>query len=210
MPTYTLGLQFEDKGLKALSQTGQKVTIIKQKPGGAANSTAWITFTPQEENIITWKEKYSVFASTTNIQSGAVITTTSHTNAVGGSEYVFNNSGFFNPGIPGRTLLTNYQIQNRDPNLKVQNTAMVTAGLLQGASINGNRVESPMCATAIMYNQLATFTPIEKIQIFTSSYSNNGIVISSVVGSALTVDYTTNLEAHVQYNDQSNSFVPVG
>lgn len=83
---------------------------------------------------------------------------------------------------------------------------MVTGGLVQGASVNGSTVSAPMCAVGILYNQTAIFTPIETIQIYPSSYSDNGIVISSVAGNALTVAYTTNATASITYNDQNNQF----
>ena len=84
---------------------------------------------------------------------------------------------------------------------------MVTGGLVQGASVNGSTVSAPMCAVGILYNQTALFTPIETVLVYTSSYSDNGIVISSVAGNALTVQYTTNTTASIAYNDQNNQFI---
>ena len=131
MPSYELDITFDNAGLTALAAAGQKVTIVKQSSGG--KPTAWITFTPQAQNTVTWTEQYSVYSSTINAQSGAVIVTSSQTSAIAGSSYSLNTSGFFDPGIPGVVGPTQYQVVNNDPNLVIGTTAMVTSGLLQGA-----------------------------------------------------------------------------
>ncbi|MCJ8507385.1 hypothetical protein MUU53_05590 [Rhizobium lemnae] len=205
MPNYTLNIAFDQAGLQALSQAGQSVTIAKQSAGGL--QTAWITFQPQLNNIVTWTEQYSVYASTTNAQAGAQIITSSQATAIGGSSYNLNTAGYFDPGVPNVVASTQYEINNGDPNLKINNVAMVTGGLVQGATVNGAALSAPICAVGILFNQQAIFTPIETIQIYTSSYSNNGIVISQVAGNALTVTYTTNSTASVAYNDQNNQFI---
>lgn len=205
MPTYELDLTFDQAGLDALSASGQKVTIVKQSSG--AKQTAWITFTPQLANSVTWTEQYSVYSSTTNAQAGAKIITSSEADAIGGSSYTLNTSGYFDPGVSGKVGPTQYQVINGDPDLMIGTTAMVTGGLVQGASVNGTTVSSPMCAAGILFNQTAVFTPIETILVYTSSYSDNGIVISSVSGNALTVTYTTNTKAGIKYNDQNNQFI---
>lgn len=205
MPSYELDITFDNAGLTALAAAGQKVTIVKQSSGG--KPTAWITFTPQAQNTVTWTEQYSVYSSTINAQSGAVIVTSSQTSAIAGSSYSLNTSGFFDPGIPGVVGPTQYQVVNNDPNLVIGTTAMVTSGLLQGATVNGGAVAAPICAVGVLFNQTALFTPIETIMVYTSSYSNNGIVISQVAGNALTVQYTTNTKASILYNDQQNQFI---
>ena len=205
MPTYELDIGFDKAGLDALSASGQSVTIVKQSTGG--KPTAWISFTPQLSNTVTWTETYSVYSSTTNVQSGAVIQTSSTANAIAGSSYTINTSGYFDPGVSGAAGPTQYQIINGDPDLMIGTTAMVTAGLLQGATVNGGAIAAPMCAASVLYNQTALFTPIETIMVYTSSYSDNGIVISQVAGNALTVEYSTNTTAGIAYNDQNNQFI---
>lgn len=205
MPTYELDIAFDKAGLNALSASGQKVTIVKQSSGG--KPTAWISFSPQLANTITWTEQYSVYSSTTNAQAGAQIITSSEATAIGGSSYTLNTSGYFDNGVSGVVGPTQYQIINADPDLMIGQTPMVTGGLVQGASVNGTTVSAPMCAVGILYNQTAMFTPIETILVYTSSYSDNGIVISSVAGNALTVQYTTNDTASITYNDQNNQFI---
>jgi hypothetical protein len=206
MSNYQLNIAFDHAGLAAITQADQSVTIVKQTSAGG-KPVAWISFKPQQQNIITWTEQYAVYCSTTNIQSGAQIVTSSTANAVGGSSYTINSSGDFNSGVSGATDANTYEIINQDPLLMVNGIEMVTAGLVQAATVGGSLITAPMCATPILYNQSGFFTPIETIQVFTSYYSNNGMVISNVAGNALTVQYTTNTTASIKYNDQTNTFI---
>ena len=206
MSNYQLNISFDNQGLQAITQAGQSVTIVKQT-STAGKPVAWISFQPQQANTITWTEQYAVYSSTTNIQSGAQIITSSTANAVGGSSYTVNSSGFFDPGVQGATSTNSYEIINQDPLLMVNGIEMVTAGLVQAAAVNGSSLAAPMCAVPILYNQSGAFTPIETIQVFTSFYANNGMVISSVAGNALTIQYTTNTTASIKYNDQTNTFI---
>jgi len=205
MPTYQLNIKFDVAGLEAMAAAGQSVTMVKQSSGG--KSMAWISFAPQMDNVITWTDQYSVYSSTINAQSGAVIVTTSIANAIGGSSYTLNRAGYFDPGIPNSVGTAQFQIVNNDPNLTIGGIPMVTAGLVQAATINGNSVSAPICAASVLFNQTALFTPFEMITVYTSSYSNNGIIISQVAGNALTVQYTTNQTASITYNDQQNQFI---
>jgi hypothetical protein len=206
MSTYQLNIAFDNAGLAAITQADQKVTIVKQTSTGG-KPVAWISFQPQQQNIITWTEQYAVYCSTTNLQAGAQIVTSSTSNANGGCSYTINSSGFFNPGASGATDTNSYEIINQDPLLMVNGVEMVTAGLVQAAAVNGSSITAPMCATTILYNQSGFFTPIETIQVFTSNYSNNGMVISSVSGNALTVQYTNNTTASIEYDDKNNEFI---
>jgi hypothetical protein len=206
MSNYQLNIAFDNAGLAAITQAGQSVTIVKQTSAGG-KPVAWISFTPQQQNMITWTEQYAVYSSTTNLQSGAQIITSSTANAVGGSSYTINSAGYFNAGVSGATDANSYEIINQDPLLMVNGVEMVTAGLVQAAAVNGSSISAPMCATPILYNQSGMFTPIETIQVFTSYYSNNGMIISSVAGNALTVQYITNTTASIKYNDQTNTFI---
>jgi len=202
MPTYTLNLAIDDAGLAAISASGQKVTVVKSV--GVGHDVAWLLFEPLEANTITWEETYSVYASATNIQAGATIATQSTKVASGGNSYTFENGSFSN-GVPGPGP-TEYVVENQDAAIEIAGVEMITSGLYQGAVINGNNTAAPLNAASILFNQKGTFTPIETIQVYLSSYANNGMVISSVAGEALTVEYTDNTVANIKYNDTTNTF----
>ena len=202
MTSYELTINFDSAGLTALSAAGQLVTIVKSVSTGTP--VAWIAFEPEELNTITWTEEYSVYASTSNIVNGAQIMTSSTSPAVGGQTYSFV-AGQFGVGEPGLPT-TEYGVTNSDSAFLINGVQMITSGLYQGAVVNGETTASPLNATPILFNENATFTPVEKIQVFASSYQNNGLVISSVSGTALLVDLTTNPSQTIKYNDGTNQF----
>jgi hypothetical protein len=202
MPTYELEIQFDDAGLKAINAAEQLVTLVKS--AGAGRPVAWVSFHPMEANKIIWEETYSVYASTTQIQDGAQITTQSTRAAVGGNTYTLSEGTFDNgaPGLPAAS----YGVNNHDPNFMIDGVEMFTSGLYQGAQVNGQPTASPLNAVAIPYLESGTFTPIEKVQVFASSYQDNGIVISAVSSLALMVDLTKQTSQVIHYNDATNQF----
>ncbi len=202
MPTYTLNLAVDDAGLAAINASGQKVTIVKSV--GSGEDVAWLLFEPLESNTITWEETYSVYASATNIEAGATIATQSTKVASGGNSYTFENGSFSN-GVPGPGP-TEYVVENQDSAITISGVEMITSGLYQGAVVNGNNTAAPLNAASVLFNETGTFTPIETIQVYLSSYNNNGLVISSVASNALTVTYTDNTVASIKFNDTTNTF----
>jgi hypothetical protein len=203
MPTYRLNIQFDQAGLDTLNEAGQSVTIVKSVPQGVP--VAWISFAPLLNNLVTWNEQYSVYASTSQIQDGTEIFTQSTQAAAGGSTYKLV-AGHFDSGTSG--LLPNtYGVVNADPGFQVGGIQKVTSGLYQGASVDGTPAAAAINAVAVPYLDEAVFTPIEKVQIFASSFQNNGLVISSAVPSqALEVDLADTPTQALHYNSEYNRF----
>lgn len=204
MTQYTLNIQFDDQGLKQVNAAQQKVTIVKQVPNGSP--VAWVLFEPEETNVITWEEIYSVYASATNIQNGATIVTSSTAPASGGNTYTFKASQF-GAGVPGINA-TDMAVYNQDAAITIDGVEEITSGLYQGATVNGGASASPLNAVPVLYNETATFTPIETIQVFLSNYENNGLVITDVISNDLIVTYTTNPSQSIYFDDATNTFQP--
>lgn len=204
MPEYSLEIQFDDAGLKTLELADQYVTLVKST--GRGRPVAWVSFRPMQHNLVNWTEEYSVYASTTQIQEGAQIFTQSTRPAVGGHTYALQG-GRFHDGAPGLPA-TNYGVHNVDPHFTIRDVPMVTSGLYQGAVVNGSTTASPLNAIAVPYFETAVFTPVERVQIFASSYQDNGLVISRVSSLALTVDLTTHPSQVVHYATGTNQFTP--
>lgn len=204
MAQYSLTIQFDNGGLQALNAAGQLVTLVKSVPDGSP--VAWVSFEPMENNTITWTDSYSVYASTTKVESGVQITTQSTQPAEGGNTYTFAG-GQFNQGTKGLSP-TQYAVRNNDPKFQIAGITMVTSGLYQGAVVNGQSTKSPLNAVGVLYANTATFTPVEKVQVFASYYQNNGLVISRVVDEALLVDLTDQTTQTIHYNDATNQFAP--
>lgn len=104
---------------------------------------------------------------------------------------------------------TQFGVADNDPAFTIGNIPMITSGLYQETIVNGEMSQSPLNAAGVLYGDpAATFTPIEQVQVFASTYRNSGIVISGVTGHALTVDLTQQPTQTIYYNDATNQFAP--
>jgi hypothetical protein len=210
MPTYQLAIAFDNPGLDTLQGAGQLVTLIKSVSisgnGNSSGQVIWVAFKPMNTNTVTWTEEYSVYASTSKIVNGARITTNSSVNAVGGNTYTFLAAGHFGPSN-SNLAETDYGVVNKSQ-YTTGDVKMITSGLYQAATVNGKQTSSPLNATPVPSGDTAQFTPIEKVQVFVSSYQNNGLVISEVTSQTLTVDLTSQPSQSIYYDSTTNQFVP--
>jgi hypothetical protein len=209
MPTYQLNLSFTNGGLDTLQSANQQVAIVKSVNSSVTSSSnspvIWVAFKPMNGNTVTWDEEYSVYASTTNVVNGAQIITNSTTPATSGNSYAFLPAGHFGPSTSNVSNVE-YGVKNQSQ-FTIGPIAMITSGLFQAANVNGTATGSPLNATPVPRQEQATFTPIEKVQIFVTSYENNGLVISEVTSQALTVDLTSQPTQSVYYDATANQFV---
>ena len=202
MTDYKLNIQFDSNGLRTLEAASQKVVIVKTTTPSTL-PVAWVAFTPEETNTISWTEAYSVYGSTTQIGDGAIIETLSTNTANGGFTYTFSG-GLFDDG---QSNLPNneYGIVNNDSDSQCK---LLTAGLAQVANGGGSGgVLTPLNATVVPYNETGTYTPVEKVQVFTAANMSNGLVISEIQSNAIEVDLTETTELAIHYDDNENVFV---
>ena len=199
---YQLQIEIDQAGVQNINSTGQSVTIVKSitsSLSGGNLPVAWLTFSPLESNIVTWQENYGLYASTTQAQAGATIAMTSQSSGTvqAGWLYTFENGIFSGATGVGST----FNVDNQD------NAYSFSFGLSQQAIVNNVPVMAPLNCVPVPYNEDASFTPIESLSIFLSSYSNNGVVISQVAGNALAVTLTSqNPTAQIGFNDSNNTF----
>ena len=201
---YQLSIDIDSKGLSAIYAAGQTVTLVKSvtsNPVASGNlPVAWLAFSPLQTNIVTWIENYSIYASTTQLQSGATIMMTSVTpsSVQPGWTYTLQNGSFTGASGGGASTFNA---------LNQMNTYPFNFGLAQQAYVNNVQTTAPLNAVPVLYTQTASFTPIETISVFLSSYTNNGVVISQVAGNALTVQLTSQSpSATIGFNDATNQF----
>lgn len=200
---YQLNFAIDSAGVTQIHNNAQYITLVKNvtsNPLATGNlQVAWVSFQPFMNNQVTWVQNYYIYATTTQLQSGVQIIMTSQTvqPAQLGPIYDFSG-GVFTTTIQGSA--NTFNVQN-------DYGQSLTFGLAQQATINGTSVMAPLNATPIGNAQQGTFTPIETVSIYLSSYSNNGVVISQVAGSALVVQLTSQQPvANIGFNDAQNSF----
>ena len=92
MPDYKLSIAIDAQGVSNINNADQFVTIVKVVSTGTP--VAWVTFRPMESNTISWTDDYSVYASTTNIEDGVMITTASSQLASPDTMYRLQNGVF--------------------------------------------------------------------------------------------------------------------
>lgn len=201
---YQINLDIDDAGLKAIYDSGQSVTLVKSVVGNPLVTgnlpIAWLSFQPLEENQIVWTENYYAYATTTSLQAGAVISMTSQSPGPmqAGWLYTFEDGQFASaPGGAAGTLNVFNDMQSNNFNF----------GLAQQATINNVATSAPLNSQPVLYNESASFTPIETLSIFLSSYSNNGVVLTQVASNALVLSLTSqNPTINVGFNDANNTF----
>jgi hypothetical protein len=200
---YQLDIKIDGIGLNTIYNSGQAVTLVKSVVSSPLVSgnlpIAWLEFQPFQDNLVHWIENYYVYATVTTLQGGAtiVMTSVSSTPVQAGWTYTFANGQF--SSAPGGasgvfTVVNNMQ-------------GIINFGLAQYATVNNTSVFAPLNAVPVPYNESVTFTPVENVSIFLSSYLNNGTVISQVASNALAVTLTSqNPTANIGFNDSSNTF----
>jgi hypothetical protein len=201
---YQINISIDSAGVQAINAAGQFVTFVKSITSSPAESgnlpVAWLSFSPFMSNSVKWQESYYLYATTTVITSGATIQETSQTPAPAqeGPIYTFKQ-GVFTAGTEGSA--TTYNMLNSQG-------SGLTFGLAQVASVNGTNVTAPLNAVSVLNGENASFTPIETISVFLSSFNNNGTVISQVASTALVVQLTSQEPvANVTFNDANSQFI---
>ncbi len=209
--TYELDISIDDQGLDSIYWAKQAVTIVKDvtafvmtaesprtTPTQEYLPVAWLEFQPFENNTVTWTETYQIYASHTVLEAGTAIQQLSNTQVQLGRMYTFKNNTF--ESTPSDQLTTY--------NLKNAQGSPFDFGLSQQAVVNGSQSAfAPLNAIPVLNNQQATFSPIETVYIFLSTYCGDGVVISCVPDQALAVTPTPQAPAaKIAFNDTTNTF----
>ncbi|MBV8299074.1 MAG: hypothetical protein JO083_05980 [Candidatus Eremiobacteraeota bacterium] len=201
---YQLTIDIDPQGVQNIYNSGQTITIVKSVNSSPLQSgnlpVAWIAFQPLETNVVTWEENYSIYATTTQLQSGATIQMSSTTSGSVQQGWLYTLAGGIFTGTTGggATTFNAGNAMSQHP---------FSFGLAQQTFINNVATTAPLNAIPVLYNESVSFTPLETISLFLSSYSNNGVVISQVAGNALVVTLSSQTpSAAIGFNDATNSF----
>jgi hypothetical protein len=214
MPTYTLDLSISANDLETIKGAGENIIVAKPVNSAAGTpNVAWLSINPLEGNQIVWTEDYAMYASTTQIQSGASVFQTSTTPypAEDGVCYMFDASGAF----PGKTSAPQPVARGSYSTLN-DYTALpaMTFGLTQSATTtSGNYHFSPLNAQSVPSLQQVVFTPLTTVWVWLESQITSGVVITSVFskvavvtfGGSVTTQALTYDSAHAQFEPSANS-----
>lgn len=201
MSSYKLTIQFKTKDVHIINESKQQITLVKEVHGSNGSPVSWVTFSPFENNVITWEEEYGIYVSITEIKAGANIIKTSAVNpATSGVCYPFDTGAFKSPET-GKHKENSYNIKN-------ETSKKYTFGMAQSVIANGKKFDAnPLNAVPVLSHEPAEFTPIEKLQVFLHAEFDNGVIITHIDSKALSLDLTDKSTAIIHYDQVSGQFL---
>lgn len=217
MTSCQLTIQIDQAGLETLSAAGQRIALVKT----ALDSpyvVVWQAVTPLQDNIVTWDDSYGLYVSTTGIKAGAVLNVGSvTTDAAGGNTYIFAG-GRFDSGT-SNLALSDWGIRNNS-DMTIGGVEMLTGGLSQVATVNGQQTTNPLDAQAIPFQERGITSATDRVVVFPASGIEPGTLLdrrrisasaaqhaSIVVGTPLVVDLATVTAQTIHYDHTRNRFV---
>lgn len=204
MPQFNLKTAFTVDQLQLLYATGTNVVVAKSINGQA--NVAWQVFMPLQNNLLSWKEEYGIYASNTDIQNGAVLNqfTNTPSDATIGSMYILQPYGAITgpagPGYPDAYTLTN-QFNGKN---------YVTVGLYQNANVNGSDItRNAVSATPLLMQSTAVMTPSTTINIWLQSQVISNSVVTRVTSPITVLNFSdSTTEISIAYDSSSGKFIP--
>lgn len=204
MSQYSLKVSISDSALKTIYAASQKLVLVKTVQGNAGNPVTWVTTLPFQNNLIEWKDEYLVYIARQEAANGASISKLSETEATDGVTYDALDGTFGNAHTSSAVGKNTYGIRNR-----MNQYSYLTVGMAVSAKVNGEeRKGNPINAVVLPYNHTAAMTPIERIGVYLSADTDDGLVQTREFSNMLTVEYRNGESAHsVRYDEESGIFV---
>ncbi|WP_257387128.1 hypothetical protein [Tahibacter caeni] len=206
MTVYSLQLLINSQDLAMLYAAGQRITLAKTTSSGAPN-VAWLVFDPFQSNTVQWTEDYGLYASTTSVQYGAMITQLAQSGmpASSGASYSFTAAATFNGPFPGGAPGT-YRVQNDMP---TGGYPMLTFGLIQSAQVNGVQlVDKPLSAWPVLATQMLSLTPTNSVYIWLQSMFGSSTIVTQITGRVTVARFGGNVtDLTLVYDASSGLFV---
>lgn len=219
MPTWQLTIQIDNPGLRALSQSGQKVALVKST-SHARYAVVWLTAVPSQTINIGWKGDYRVYAATTALSPGGVIGEPIATGtALAGNIYTLSG-GSFDGGRSGAGAAV-VGVRNQDEEVKIGQTAMIVGGVQEAATVNSQSVWGFLDAQQVLYNERAFCDLSEQVLVFPAAGAQTGTLLDQswlqnsgaftddvTVGVPLSLDMTSSGgDRTIHFDDETYSFV---
>lgn len=153
-------------------------------------------------NIIEWNSECSLYASNSEVQSGAILHKLSETKAVPQTVYRFKNGVFYDPLPYDIVGFNTYAMEN-----KFSEFQKLTFGIAQDVMINGEMfANKPVNALYVPYGHTATITPLEKLDVYLKSDVENSTIVGNPLNEELTISYKEKTEYIVEYDDKLSRF----
>lgn len=197
---YQLTILIDPQGLQQILSAGESVVVANDPSSPGGPPVAWLVFQPVQSNDVTWDSgTFSVYASNTVPQPGAVIIPFSTADAQLGSIYTLESSMSFSAASDGPADVAT--IEN-------SSGGQATVGLQQSATVNGTSAPGPISAAALPQGVTGGFAPGNTVQVFVASANENGSVLAQIPPNAAKVKFSSqNPTATLVYNDATGGFM---
>lgn len=211
MSQYKLTLHIDNDDLKVMNEGKQKIVIRKSSSDDKNPNVAWLAFKPMATNTITWETNYGLYASTTQLKSGAKVERMSQlpTRAKptdfpsAGKCYKLNDAAIFEDAYVSLEKGTYGFINDFD------SEKYLTCGLLLAANVNGKVMLEPQSAVLVSMGQTMKSKPLEILEVFIASDIDSGSVLTEITGQKYTAVYQGKIDSITCEYDASHAvFVP--
>lgn len=202
MKNYKLKNRISENSMKSLYQRQEKIVLVKHTMEENDFKVAWVAFRPFMNNIVEWKDEYSLYVSNNEIQNGVTLNKLSEIKAVPQIIYRFKN-GVFNDPLPYSAVGFNtYAVKN-----EFSGYQELTFGIAQNVMINGEVfVNKPINALRVTYKQTATITPLETLDVYLKNDVENSTIVGNHLKGEFTLSYEEKTEYIVEYDDKLREF----
>lgn len=204
MTTYDVNISIDNDSLDTMLSANEHVTIVKANEG-ASLQVVWLAIDPEQNIDVSWQIQYEIYQSRTILRPDATIITSAQTKSASpGKIYKYLTAGHFDPGTADPDNPNAYGAYNDDNRHK---NAQMTFGLVQAALVGGGGQTGPINAQLVPYAQTARFTPVERVLLYVSGITNNGVVISEVSSQALEIDLTEKPSQKAVWSPDEGKFI---
>jgi hypothetical protein len=205
MTNYTLNISFTDQQLQDIAKTDTRVTIGKQLEDGSPN-VAWQSFKPLDRNEVRWEEQYGIYASSTEIVHGAILTQLVST-PIGvstGKLYTLEKTGVISgPSTGGK--VNSFALLN-----EYNNKDYMTIGLFQDAVVNGTDITgNAVSAVPVLLASTAIMAPSTVLYIWLQSETSGNSIVTTVTSPMTELSFGGGvIDISVSYDTESGMFIP--
>lgn len=183
MSQYTLTLNIDAQDLTYIKAAQQRITLGKTV-GGDQPNVIWLSIDPFQANTVQWTDDVWIYASTTQVTSGASILKLSEVQpgpALDGGYYPFTAAAVFNDFVSSTDVPAGTYAANND--MPASNYPLLTFGLSQSAQVNAVPVtRKPISARMVLATQRIFMTPNANVYVWLQSQFASETIITSIVG----------------------------
>ena len=210
MPQYKLTLTIDAQDLSYIKAAQQRITLGKTVGGGEPN-VIWLSIDPFMTNTVEWADDYWIFASSTQVASGASILKLSEIQpgpALDGGYYPFTSAAVFNDFVSAQDIPRGTYAANND--MPASSFPYLTFGLSQSALVNQQSVtRKPISARMVLSTQRISMTPAPSVYVWLQSQFASETIITSIVGRHTIARFGGNVtEITLKYDLERGLFVP--